>query len=181
MAYDAVMELDRRGCRQIAFVDRNKDLSWSKNPDSGVRGYYDGLKNIGQLRNSQLYLKVPVSQQGGYDAFCKLLSDAMPRPFGIISNDSMLTMGGIQAVLSKKFRIPEDVIIASHANQGCGAAQFPIPIIKYEYPINANLDLIAKYIKLHNAGQNPPSGVVLLPPIKIVDSLLDKQLCIEVL
>ncbi len=181
MAYDAVRELDRRGCRQIAFVDRDKDLSWSKTPDSAAKGYCDGLKSIGQLRNPRLHLKVPISQHGGHDAFCELLKSVTSKPLGIISVDSMITLGIIQAALSRKFRIPEDVIIASHANQGCGAAQFTVPIIKYEYPINAHMDVIGKYIKLYNAGQNLPTLIDLMSPVKKVDRLLDKQLCIEAL
>lgn len=168
MVYDAVQELDRLGCQQIALIDNNQDQSWSKNEGLNFKGYCDGLKSVGQLRNSRLYLKVPISQQGGHNAFCELLKSSKSRPLGIVSVDSMITLGIIQAALSRKFKIPEDIVIASHVNQGCGAAQFTVPIIKYEYPINAHLDRIAKFIKLYNAGQNTPAGVDLMPPVKKV-------------
>ena len=166
MVYDAAMELDKQGCRQIALVDSNKDSSWSKIPDYAVKGYADAMQQIGQLRNPHLYLRVPISQQGGCEAITALLQQNLSRPFGIISVDSLITMGIIQAVLSSGLRIPEDVIIATHANRGCGAAQFTVPIIKYEYPIDVHMDRIIKLIKQYAKGKKPAPGIDLQPPEK---------------
>ena len=169
MVYDAVLELDRRGCRKIALIDCDRNQSWSKIPDAAVRGYADALKCIGQLRNPKLHLQVPMSQQGGCDAFFKLIKENdLCRPFGVICIDSIITQGLIQTVLSSGLRISEDVIIATHANRGCGAAQFTVPIIRYEYAINVHLDRIAEFIKQHSKGQIPVPGIDLLPPEKMV-------------
>jgi|GEM_PF-3654946 len=169
MVYDAVVELDRMGCCQIALVDSNKDLSWSQIPDAAARGYADALKSIGQLRNPKLHLRVPISQQGGGAAFRELIrSNELSRPFGIISVDSMITLGIIQTVLTSGLRISEDVIIATHANRGCGAAQFTVPIIKYEYAINTHMDRIAEFIRQYGNGGEPYCGIDLLPPEKKV-------------
>lgn len=165
MAYDAVLELDRQGCRQIALIDSNKDMSWSKIPDAAARGYADALREIGQLRNPLLHIRTAISQQGGCTAFRELSSNNdLASPFGIVSVDSMVTLGVIQAVLSKGLRISEDVIIATHANRGCGAAQFTVPIIKYEYPVNVHLARVVEFIKQYNQGGKIPSGIDLMPP-----------------
>ena len=174
MVYDAVLELSKRGCRQIALIDNNRDLSWAKIQDYNIKGYNDALKSIGRLRNSRLHFKVPISQQGGYNALGELLKNNLPRPLGIVSVDSVITLGIIQAALSHNLRIPEDVIIATHANHGCGASQFIVPIIKYEYDVNTLFDRLAMFIKLHNAGGNLPVGIDLISPGKEV--LCDKML-----
>jgi hypothetical protein len=173
MIYDAVLELNRLGCRQIALVDNNRDLSWAANPQSSADGYNDALKNIGILRDPHLSLNVPISQAGGHDAFCELLKYKTSQPFGIICSDSMITLGLIQAVQSHWLRIPEDVMIASHVNQGCGAGQFMLPIIKYEYSINAHVDRIAGFIQDYNVGKKPPTGIDLMSPVKKSLPLLD--------
>ncbi len=169
MVYNAVVELDRLGCRQIALIDSNKDLTWSKIPDAASKGYADALKSIGQLRNPRLHIRVPISQQGGCAAFSELIrNNELSRPFGIISVDSMVTLGVIQTALISGLRISEDVIIATHANRGCGAAQFTVPILKYEYAINIHMDRIAKMIKQHGKGKDPAPGIDLLAPEKKV-------------
>lgn len=168
MSYDAVLELNRLGCRQIALIDNNRDLSWSAKSQSVIDGYNDGLKNIGILRDPRLLLNVPISQTGGHGAFCELLKYKSSQPFGIICCDSLITLGLIQAVQSHWLKIPEEVMIASHVNQGCGAGQFTLPIIKYEYPINAHVDRIAGFIQDFNEGRKPPTGIDLMSPVKKV-------------
>ncbi len=171
MVRSAVLELDHHNCRQIALVDSNKDQSWSKLPEATANGYAEGMKQIGQWQNPQLHLKVPISQAGGYQAFEKLLGLCRnSRPFGIISIDSMITLGIIQAVLSSGLKIGEDVIIVTHANHGCGAAQFTVPIIRYEYSVHLHMERIAALIKQYTDGQRLQSGVYLLPPKRSISA-----------
>ena len=170
MVYDAVTELDRQGCRQIALVTGNKELSWSKIPDGAAKGYCEALKNIEKLRNPHLHLKVPISQQGGYEALVRLLRQNPARPFGIVSVDSLISLGIIQAALTAGLKVGEDIIIATHANRGCGAAQFTVPVIKYEYPVDEHVNRIAEIIKRVGSGEKTPVGVDLMAPVKSVIS-----------
>jgi len=166
MVYDAVLELDQQGCQQIALVENDKDQSWSKDPDCHIRAYHDALKSIGKMRNDQLHFKVPVSQKGGYDAFCELVKNTTTRPLGIISVDSLITLGIVQAALSKDLNSRENVIIATQTNQGCGVAQITIPVIKFECSLITYLEHIAQFIKRYNQGCKNPVGIDLIAPEK---------------
>ena len=178
MVYDAVLELDQQGCRQIALIAGDNDQSWAKNPDWSIEGYHDALKSIGKLRDPKLHLNVSISQKGGHNAFLKLIKRGISRPLGIICVDSVITLGVIQAVLHCGYKISEDVIIATHANQGCGVAQFTSPVIKFESSINDYVDRIAKLVKLYNSGLSiPPSGI-LIKSVKKVPSR-NEMLCAE--
>ncbi len=168
MVYEAVLELDKQGCQQIALIENDKDQSWSKNPDCNTRAYHDALKSIGKLRNSRLHLNVPVSQKGGYDAFCELAKNTIGRPLGVISVDSLITLGIIQAALSNGLNFYEDVIIATQANQGCGVAQITTPIIKFENSLTIYLEHIAQFIKKYNQGEKVPTGIDLIAAKKKV-------------
>jgi DNA-binding LacI/PurR family transcriptional regulator len=67
MCYDAVLELNRLGCKQIAVIDNNRDMLWSAGSQFFTDGYADALKNVGILRDPHLSLKVPISQAGGHE------------------------------------------------------------------------------------------------------------------
>ncbi len=168
MVYDAVLELDKQGCQQIALIENNRDQSWAKNPNCNIRAYHDALKSIGKLRDTRLHFNVPVSQKGGYDAFCELAKNTTDRPLGIISVDSLITLGIIQAALFKGLNFSEDVIIATQANQGCGVAEITTPIIKFENSLTVYLEHIAKFVKLYNQGERVPSGIDLITAEKKV-------------
>ena len=168
MAHDAVLELNRLGCRKIALFDMDVSMDWSSTPDMTRRGYFDGLKRIGKLHDQALYKRVPVSQQGGFDALTELWEHCDARPLGVISSDSLMTFGMIQAAFSRGMRIPEDLIIASHANLGCDAAQFSVPVIKYVNPVGRQIRRVFANIQNYMKGETPPFGVELIEPIKQV-------------
>ncbi len=168
MTHDAVLELNRLGCREIALFDTNVSMAWSSTPDMTKRGYYDGLKRIGKLRDQALYRQVPVSQEGGYQALTALWTSCDARPLGVISSDSLMTIGMIQAAFAQGMRIPEDLIIASHTNQGCDAAQFSVPIIKYVNPVGKQIRRVFANIQNYLKGETPPFGMELIEPIKQV-------------
>ena len=166
MAHDAVLELNRLGCQAIALFDTDVSMEWSSTPDMTKRGYFDGLKRIGKLPDQALYRRIPVSQQGGFDALLELWQTCKERPLGVISSDSLMTFGMIQAAFSSGMKIPEDLIIATHANQGCDAAQFSVPLIKYVNPIGKQIK--QKFVNIQNylKGEIPPFGVDFIDPIK---------------
>jgi len=168
MAHDAVLELSRLGCREIALFDTDKPMDWSSTPDMTRSGYYDGLKRIGKMSDQALYRQIPVSSQGGFQALTELSRSCEARPLGVISSDSLMTIGMIQAAFALGLRIPEDLVIASHANQGCDAAQFSVPIIKYVNPIGKQIRRVFANIQSYLKGEIPPFGEELSEPIKQV-------------
>ena len=173
MAHDAVLELNRLGCQTIAVFDTDVSMEWSSTPDMTKRGYFDGLKRIGKLHDQALYRRIPVSQQGGFDALLELWQTSKERPLGVISSDSLMTFGIIQAAFSCGMRIPEDLIIATHANQGCDAAQFSVPLIKYMNPVGKQIRRVFANIQNYMKGEPPPFGVEFIEPVKQISGKKD--------
>lgn len=168
MIYDAVLELDRLGCREIALFDMNKPNQWSSIPDLSARAYRDALKRTGRLDNTAYHYRLELSQQGGNDGFMSFISkERHSGKLGIICTDSCITMGVIQAALSHHFKIPEEIVIASHANQGCNSAQFTIPVILYEYRIGEHIGRICDRLEEYLSGGTPPFGLDSMEPVRL--------------
>jgi DNA-binding LacI/PurR family transcriptional regulator len=156
---EAVHALAEQGCQQIAFINSDQDKSWHRNSETSHTGYLNGLKEVCKLRDSDLDIDVPLSQLGGLNGFYELIRHKKSSPMGIIISDSIITFGVIQGVLAKGLKIPEDIIIATHANKGCGAADFPFPAIKLEYSIEQLLDYLITLITNSVTGNNIKKGI----------------------
>lgn len=166
MVHEAALELHRLGCGEIALCDNDVPMEWSSSPDMTRRGFVDAMKRIGKLSGDILYRQIKISQQAGYEALKELWEKCEKPPLGVISNDSLKTLGMLQAVLSLGLRIPEDVIIATHANQGCESAQFAAPVIKFSNPIKEQFKTVFCRIQDFLQGEPPPFGTELAEPIK---------------
>ena len=83
----------------------------------------------------------------GYNAALNFLDKNPSRPCGIVSTDSILTLGIISAVLQKGLKVMEDVIIISHINRGNILSEFPVPVLKCVCNINEQVSIFMETSK----------------------------------
>ena len=98
-----------------------------------------------------------VHPREGYRAALDYLDKNPSLPCGIISTDSILTLGIISAVLQKGLQVMRDVILISHINRGSILAEFPIRVLNLVCNIPDQVNLF------FDAVENPQSGHVSVP------------------
>jgi DNA-binding LacI/PurR family transcriptional regulator len=147
----AVKLLARYKVSDITLLCSDRPEDWRKFPNSPILGYQEGLKSINRLSAPDNIQKQELSIMGGFQGTTELLKRKKNCTFGIICLDSLMTMGLFQALMSQNLRMPEDVMVVSHANPDCQLAIPCLPVIYYITPVDKQLDLIIsmahKYLK----------------------------------
>ena len=130
--------------------------------DTGSAGWesdlsYDERALAGKLADKEDIYLCPIQPREGYQATLDYLNKNPSLPCGIISTDSILTLGIISAILQKGLRVMRDVILISHINRGSILAEFPIPVWNIVCNIADQAELFFK------AAENPGSGHISVP------------------
>lgn len=95
----------------------------------------------------------PVAPGAGWEEFREIwmAGDAHgEKPDGVLIADDNLLMGAAMAVLQLGIRVPEELLIVSHHNQGSGMAS-PLPVTRLEFNpdafAQARVDLLLKLMR----------------------------------
>ncbi|OGV36943.1 MAG: hypothetical protein A2020_16285 [Lentisphaerae bacterium GWF2_45_14] len=161
MARMAVRRLAELGCSRISFIGFEQDASWRGEAKRSHDGYMDGLADADMLYDRNLDLLVTLSLEAGVAGFGKLIKYKQEKsPLGIIVNDSFTALGVVQGALVNSCRIPEELIIAAHANKGSGVSGFSVPLIRYECDISEMADRVFELMQDYGKGQ-PVQSVLL--------------------
>ncbi|MBO4631492.1 MAG: DUF4434 domain-containing protein [Lentisphaeria bacterium] len=149
---EACAELRRNGCDSIALISNDIQTDpWQSEPSSSELARKEHLICDDDIFNC------PMQPREGYEAALKFLNRNPALPCGIISTDSVLTLGIISAVLQKGLRVMDDVMVLSHINKGSILAEFPVPVLKLLHDI----DLQVK--AFFESALHPEKGHVSLP------------------
>ncbi len=138
----AVKLLNNYKVSDIMLLCSNQSEDWRKFKNRPVSGYREGLQSIGKLCDPANIQKQDLSSMGGFLGANELLKRRKDRLFGIICVDSLMTMGIFQALIHNNLRIPEDVLVVSHANPDCQIAGPCLPVVYYMTPIEQQIELI---------------------------------------
>ena len=78
----------------------------------------------------------------GWDSFLAAWNAADAKPDGLLIADDMLFDDAAAAMLSLGVRVPEDLLVITHANRGA-RGRYPVPAIRYEVDVDATAHCMA--------------------------------------
>jgi LacI family transcriptional regulator len=111
VGYAAVRCLLSHGHRRIAMLTGGRS---PPSPPTSERtaGYRRALAEVGFAIDERLVVATAASVEGGLQA-ARTVLDLAPQPTGIFSDNSLVSMGALEAIASRGLRVPEDVEIVS--------------------------------------------------------------------
>jgi DNA-binding GntR family transcriptional regulator len=143
----AVKLLNHHNVSDIMLLCNNRTETWRKIKNRPVAGYQEGLQSISRLYDPVNVQKQELSCMGGFQGANELFKRRKGSLMGIISVDSLMTLGIFQALIYNKLRIPEDVIVVSHANPECQITAPCLPVIYYVTPIEQQIEEIISMMR----------------------------------
>lgn len=115
-AYRAVTHLVARGHTRIGMISGRRSISTTT---ERVAGYRRALQEAGVEPESGLVISGESTSEGGTQAANALL-DLVPGPTAIFSGNNLMSIGGLQAIVSRGLSVPDDVAMV-------GFDDFPFP------------------------------------------------------
>ncbi len=124
--------LIKAGRRKIAF------MAWQekKNNNGGgwVQAFKASLRKAGvRIRDEWIRHEVHPSQPGaGWEEFREIWLASDEKPDGLLVTDDLLMREATAAICERRVRVPEQLMIVTHANRGSGI-HYPFPVWQMEY------------------------------------------------
>jgi LacI family transcriptional regulator len=115
-AYSAVRHLIARGHRRIGMITGRPSISTTT---ERIAGYGRALREAGLEVDSQLLITGESTSEGGAEAAHALLA-VEPPPTAIFSGNNLMSIGALQAFVSRGLSVPDDVALV-------GFDDFPFP------------------------------------------------------
>jgi LacI family transcriptional regulator len=115
-AYNAVRHLIARGHERIGMVGGRPSISTTT---ERIAGYQRALREAGLEADSRLLISGQSTSEGGARATNALLDLEGP-PTAIFSGNNLMSIGALQAIVSRGLSVPDDVALA-------GFDDFPFP------------------------------------------------------
>ena len=167
--YQAGRYLADRGCKPIyLFYNADENFEWSYNAGMLSLDFFrDMLACAGHFYHPGLLKECHLSIRSAYENTLALLQKHHNDRIGIISSDSLLTIGIQQAAAEAGFFPPDNFLLASHVNEDSPLGEFPYPLITGTAMISEQIALIAK---LANAACNGDDSIIGHHDIELVFS-----------
>ncbi len=115
-AYNAVRHLIARGHARIGMVGGRPSISTTT---ERIDGYQRALREVGLEVDSRLLISGESTSEGGARATNTLL-DVEPPPTAIFSGNNLMSIGALQAIVSRGLSVPDDIALV-------GFDDFPFP------------------------------------------------------
>lgn len=136
---EANLILRQHDCSSVALITgETHTRQWESDESFSERALKEGF-----IAEEDIY-RCDWRPREGYKAALDFLDKNTTLPCGIISTDSILTLGIISAILQKGLKVMEDVMIISHINSGSILAEFPVPVLKCVCDID---EQVAEFMK----------------------------------
>jgi len=146
------------GCRRIAVVgwpgveaaagSRLRDLRASLEAEMDPKRFKTDLR-IG-------------STGAGWDAVMELWTGSTDKPDGLLVCDDVLFSEAAQGLAALGVRVPEDLLVASHATAG-DSDLVPFPMLRLEFNADEHARLLAEHVAAVVSGRTPEPRRVTLP------------------
>jgi DNA-binding LacI/PurR family transcriptional regulator len=161
----ALQALARSGRRKIGLInwgstrllpgsvqDRSLlDLFGRSAAESGVQTHPEWLISVSD----------PGVASSGWEAFRDLWRASREKPDGLVVTDDLILPGVFDALRSCGVRVPEQLMLASHFNEG-SPMPLPVPLIKIEYSPAEHAHAMADLVLAALRGEPAPAAPVLL-------------------
>ena len=130
MVRQGAERLIREGRRKIAF------MGWQAEENGGgwVQVFKASLRKAGvPIRDEWIRHQVHPSQPGaGWEEFREIWMASGEKPDGLLVTDDLLMRDSTAAICETRVRVPEQLMIVTHANRGSGI-YYPFPVWQMEY------------------------------------------------
>ena len=104
----------------------------------------------------------PGVASAGWEAFRDLWRASRAKPDGLVVTDDLILPGVFEALRSCDVRVPEQLLLASHFNEG-SPLPLPYPLIKIEFSPSEYARAMADLVLAALRGEPAPADPVLLP------------------
>lgn len=112
-SYKAVEHLIQQGCKRIAHFTNNKKLSIYKDR---LRGYREALEANGLQFDQSLIVESNLQLDDGRSSMEHLMKLPV-LPDGVFAASALSTLGAMQVLQEKGFRVPEDIALVAFTNE----------------------------------------------------------------
>jgi LacI family transcriptional regulator len=120
-ARDAVLHLIGQGCQRVGLVAGPVETTTGA---SRLAGYRAALRDAGRRLDLSLIAYGNFRTEGGYEATRQLLRQLRP-PDGLLISNSLMTVGGLQAITEAGLGIPDDIAIVGFDDSSWATALNP--------------------------------------------------------
>ena len=155
---DGAAALAQAGCRQIglAYDERPFD-AWSDSPEDDFPAQCrSALRDLGLALPVSMECAVALDPTGGYEAAKHIFAQAAPGPLGIISGDTLLTIGIILAAAESERRLGHDLFLVSPVNPESPFSNFTANVIRYLAPVQSQIDAVVELARQRIGGNVSP-------------------------
>lgn len=135
--------LIKEGRRKIAF------MAWQEKENDGgwVQAFKASLRKAGvPVRDEWIRHEVHPSQPGaGWEEFREIWLASHEKPDGLLVTDDLLMREATAAICERRVRVPEQLMIVTHANRGSGI-HYPFPVWQMEYDPDEHAALLGEML-----------------------------------
>lgn len=167
-AFEATEHLIRHGHSRIAII---KGLPHTFTNDGRVQGYKDALAKHGLPMDESLIAGRDFGRDNGYIETKLLLKMAWP-PTAIFAVSDLITLGALQAIFEKGWRIPDDISLVAFDDMDF--APFLIrPLTAVAQPKEVMGEIAVKLLvqQIKEKGNREANRIVLKPKLIVRDSV----------
>lgn len=134
MIRQAVQFLVERNRRRLGILHPTDHATENEVDDPHVRAFKHALEGTDvPFRRERVFGCInPTSADNGWADFRRLWRNSPARPDGLIICDDCLFRDAAPAILAHDIKVPEDLLIVTHANRGSGVV-YPFPTARMEY------------------------------------------------
>ena len=137
----------KRGYRNIKFVSMfSKELLYDNHIKAASEEEKGCIEAFGGRMPEGTVVRWGQSEADGYNEAKKMFSNPESRPDAIFINHDVITKGAILALMELGLKIPTDVALLSHCNQGCDIL-CPVPLTTISFNPGVTVKMCCDAIK----------------------------------
>ncbi len=151
-------------------------MAWQEKDNSGgwVQVFRSSLRKAGvPIRDEWIRCEVHPSQPGaGWEEFREIWLASKEKPDGLLVCDDLLMRDATAAICEARVRVPDQLMIVTHANRGSGI-HYPFPVWQMEFDPDEFARLLSEMlVKLMRKEIANPQAVTL--PFRWVGTQLQR-------
>jgi DNA-binding LacI/PurR family transcriptional regulator len=108
----------------------------------------------------------PSRDGAGWEEFQKIWDSSREKPDGLIVSDDLLFRDVAMAILAMEIRVPDDLMVATHANKGSGMF-YPFPVLRLELDVEQVIERMGRMLLDLMEGKEADAQVVEAPLRKV--------------
>jgi len=120
------------GRKRIAFMEWKPSWDTPQRVDSFLQTFSRAMRKAGvPIRDEWIRYDLHPSHPGsGWEGFREIWNAFEEKPDGLLVCDDNLMRDAVIGIVGQRIRVPEELLIVSHANKGSGIA-YPFPVMEF--------------------------------------------------